>query len=183
MNFKAHEKALVSPGAKIGAMTRIWAYSNVQDGATIGEDCNICDGCFVEKGASIGSQVTLKNNVCIWDGITLEDGVFVGAGAVFINDRLPRSKRKDWVLEKTIVQKGATVGANATIMCGLTIGTYAFIGAGSVVTKDVPPYALVVGNPAKQVGYACRCGRKLNAGLSCSCGSQYQLLNNTLAAL
>lgn len=152
MSFKAHEKALVAKGAVIGEGTRIWAFANILDGAVIGSHCNICDGCFVEKGAVIGNHVTLKNQVCVWDGVTLEDDVFVGAGATFINDRNPKSHRKDaWVLEKTVVKKGASIGANATIMCGLTIGEGAVVGAGSVVTKDVPAHTTVVGNPAKKI--------------------------------
>ena len=152
MSYKAHEKALVSPGAHIGAGTRIWAFANILDGVVIGADCNICDGCFVEKGAVIGNHVTLKNHVCVWDGVTLEDDVFVGAGTTFINDRNPRSNRKDaWVLEKIVVKKGASIGANATIMCGVTIGEYAVIGAGSVVLKDVPAHTTVVGNPARKI--------------------------------
>ena len=147
-----HEKALVHPNAKIGEGTRVWAFANILNGAVIGSHCNICDGCFVEKGARIGDHVTLKNHVAVWDGITLEDDVFVGSGVGFINDRLPRSNRKDaWKLEKVTVKKGAAIGANATIMCGVTIGEYAMVGAGSVVTRDVAPHTVVVGNPARQV--------------------------------
>ena len=118
----------------------------------MGSHCNICDGCFIEKGGVLGNHVTLKNNVAVFDGVTLEDDVFVGAGVAFINDRNPRSNRKDaWTLEKTLVKKGASIGANATIMCGLTIGEGAVVGAGSVVTKDVAAHATVVGNPARQI--------------------------------
>ena len=184
MRFKVHEKALVSPNAQIGDRTRIWAFANVQEGAVIGSDCNICDGCFVEKGAVLGSHVTLKNHVCIWDGVTLEDEVFVGAGATFINDRNPRSNRKDaWVLERTVVKKGASIGANATILCGIIIGDHAFVGAGSVVTRDVPPFSLVVGSPARFAGHVCQCGHKMNHALTCVCGKKYQLLQNTVVAL
>ncbi len=152
MSFKAHEKALVSPNATIGDRTRVWAFANILEGAVIGQDCNICDGCFIEKGAVIGNHVTLKNHVCVWDGVTLEDNVFVGAGATFINDRNPKSGRTDaWVLEKTLVKKGASIGANATIMCGITIGEGAVVGAGSVVTKNVAAHTTVVGNPAKKI--------------------------------
>src|ERR1019366_6325143 len=127
------------------------------------EHCNICDGCYVERGAVIGNHVTLKNGVAVFNGVTLQDEVFVGAGVAFINDRNPRSHRLDaWVLEKTMVQKGATIGANATVMCRLTIGAYAVVGAGALVIKDVPAHTIVVGNPARMVGYACRCGRTLN---------------------
>jgi UDP-2-acetamido-3-amino-2,3-dideoxy-glucuronate N-acetyltransferase len=176
MSTFKHDKALVHPGAKIGEGTRIWAFANILDGAVIGSACNICDGCFVEKGGVIGNHVTLKNHVAIWDGVTLEDDVFVGANVIFINDRNPRSNRTDaWKLERTTVRKGATIGAGATVMCGLTIGEYAVVGAGSVVTKNVDAHTIVVGNPARFQGYACRCGRKLNHELKCSCGSAYQL--------
>lgn len=176
-DYTQHEQALVHPGARIGKETRVWAFANVQDGAVIGESCNVADGCFVEGGAVVGNHVTLKNNVMLFNGVTVDDDVFIGAHTVFVNDRNPRSHRSDdWALEKTRVSRGATIGTNCTVMCGLTIGTYAFIGAGSVVTKDVPPYRLVCGNPAKEVGFVCQCGRKLmEPDLSCSCGKQYTL--------
>ena len=181
MSFFKHEKALVHHGAKIGEGTRIWANANILDGAIIGEHCNVCDGCYVERGAIIGDHVTLKNGVAVFDGVTLEDDVFVGAGVAFINDRNPRSHRSDaWVLEKTFVKKGATIGANATVMCGVEIGAYAVIGAGCVVTKSVPDQVIVVGNPARKAGYACRCGRTLNNDLKCSCGTSYQINNNKI---
>ena len=174
MSFFKHERALVHPGACIGEGTRIWANANILEGAVIGEHCNIGDGCYVEGGALIGNHVTLKNGVALFDGVTLQDDVFVGAGAVFINDRHPRSHRRDaWVLEKILVQKGAVIGANATLMCGVTIGTYAVVGAGCVVTKNVPNHTIVVGNPARMAGYACRCGRTLNDELKCACGASY----------
>lgn len=174
MSFSKHDHALVHPGARIGEGTRIWAFANILDGAVIGSQCNICDGCFVEKGALIGNHVTLKNHVAIWDGVTLEDDVFVGAGTAFINDRYPRSNRKDaWTLEKITVKKGATIGANATILCGVTIGEYAVVAAGSVVTKDVAAHTIVKGNPARASGRACRCGRPLNPSFQCTCGLKY----------
>ncbi len=176
MSHFQHEKALVSPLAKIGEGTRIWAFANIEGGTTIGQNCNICDGCYVEKGVVIGNHVTLKNGVNVFNGITLEDDVFCGANTAFINDRHPRSHRTNpWVLEKTLVKKGATIGANATILCGITIGQYAFVGAGSVVTKNVPDFALVVGTPARFVGYACCCGKKLNPTYRCDCGKEYTL--------
>lgn len=176
MGYFQHDKALIAPGAKIGEGTRIWAFTNIQEGAVIGEHCNICDGCYIEKGASVGNHVTLKNGVAIFDGVTLEDDVFCGAHTAFINDRYPRSHRDDaWALEKTLIKKGATIGANATILCGLTVGQYAFVGAGSVVTKDVHAYAMVVGSPARFVGYTCRCGKKLNSAYRCECGREYDV--------
>lgn len=176
MNFFKHDQALVNPKAQIGDHTRVWAFANIQEGAMIGEYCNICDGCFVEGGAVIGNHVTIKNGVEVFNGVTIEDDVFLGAHSTFINDKYPRSNRKDaWVLEKTFVKKGATIGANATIMGGVTIGEFAVVGAGSVVTKNVPPYTIVVGNPAKLIGYACACGRKLNDDLLCGCGLTYTI--------
>src|SRR5580698_10446528 len=184
MNFFIHERAMVHPEAQIGDGTRIWANANILKGAIIGDHCNICDGCYVEKGAIIGNHVTLKNGVAVFDGVTLADDVFVGAGVAFINDRNPRSHRNDaWDLEKTLVQKGASIGANATIMCGLTIGAYAVIGAGTVVIKDVPAHTIAVGNPARPVNYACFCGRVLNDDLKCVCGASFQITNNTIVAL
>ena len=156
----------------------------ILEGAVIGKNCNICDGCYVEQGAIIGDHVTLKNGVAVFDGVTLEDDVFVGAGVAFINDRNPRSHRSDaWVLEKTLVQKGATIGANATVICGIRIGPNAIVGAGTVVIKDVPAYTIVVGNPARWAGHACRCGRTLNDDLKCSCGTSYQIINDKIVEL
>ena len=184
MSFFKHDRAIVHPDATIGEGTRIWANANILNGAIIGEHCNVCDGSYVERGAVIGNHVTLKNGVAVFDGITLEDDVFVGAGAAFINDRNPRSHRSDdWTLEKTLVKKGATIGANATIMCGITIGQYAVVGAGCVVIKHVPDYAIVVGNPGRVVGCACHCGRTLNDALQCTCGAAYQINNNTIVPL
>jgi len=181
--FSQHKNALVAEKAKIGNNTRLWAFVNVQDDAQIGEHCNICDGCFIEKGAVIGNHVILKNGVNVFDGVTLEDNVFCGANAAFTNDRHPRSVRRDpWVLEKTLVKKGATIGSNAVILCGLTVGQYAVVGAGAVVTKNVADYEIVAGNPARPLGYACQCGRKLSADYFCAaCRKQFLLLDNKLA--
>ena len=175
---------MVHPNARIGEGTRIWANANILEGAIIGEHCNIADGCFVEQGGIVGNHVTLKNGVAVFNGVVLEDDVFVGAGATFINDRNPRSHRSDaWVLETTCVKKGATIGANATVMCGVTIGTYAVIGAGTVVLKNVPDYTIVVGNPARWAGYVCRCGKTLSDELKCACGNSYQISNNKIIPL
>ncbi|MBN1870205.1 MAG: N-acetyltransferase [Candidatus Omnitrophica bacterium] len=175
MSYFKHEQAIVDKKAQIGEKTRVWAFTNIQGGAVIGRECNICDGSFVEKGAVIGDHVTIKHHVAVFDGVTIEDDVFVGSNVAFINDRHPRSHRADpWTLEKTVVQKGATLGSNSVILCGVTIGEYAVVGAGSVVTKDVPAHAVVFGNPAKAEGYACRCGRKLNGKFQCACGARYQ---------
>jgi acetyltransferase-like isoleucine patch superfamily enzyme len=175
MHYFKHPKALVAKKAVIGKKTRVWAFANIQEGARIGAHCNVADHCYIEKGVTIGDHVTIKNGVSIFEGISLEDYVFCGTNVVFVNDRRPRSQRQGgWILEKILVQKGATIGSNATVLCGLTIGTYALIGAGSVVTKDVPAYAIVVGNPARVVGFACQCGFKLDKKFSCVCGLTYR---------
>lgn len=152
MNYFVHEKALCE-SSRIGAGTRIWAFAHVLPGATIGADCNICDGVFVENDVLLGDNVTVKCGVQLWDGVTLEDGVFVGPNATFTNDLRPRSKVYPEAFLRTTVEQGASIGANATILPGLRIGRNAMIGAGAVVTRSVPPNAIVVGNPARIVGY------------------------------
>ena len=146
-----HELACVET-TNIGIGTRIWAFSHVLPGAVIGADCNICDHVFIENDVIVGNRVTIKCGVQLWDGLRLEDDVMVGPNATFTNDLFPRSKQP-FELRHTIVMHGASIGANATILCGITIGEGAMIGAGSVVTKDVPPFAVVVGNPAKVIRY------------------------------
>lgn len=175
MRYKKHDKALVDDGAVIGEGTRVWAHTHIQHGAVVGKNCNICDGTFIERGAVVGDEVTIKHNVSIFDGVTIEDHVFIGSNIAFINDRFPRSHIADnWKLEKTLIKKGATLGANVVVLCGLTVGEYAFVGAGSVVTKDVPPHTIVVGNPAKPLGLACICGGRLDEKLVCVCGKKYK---------
>ena len=172
--YFSHKTALIGSKAKIGEKTKIWAFVNIQDGAVIGKSCKIGDCCFIEKGVVIGDHVTLKNGICVFDGIRIEDDVFCGVNTVFTNDRYPRSHRSTpWVLEKTLIKKGATIGSNATILCGIVVGEYAVVGAGSVVTKNILPYQIVVGNPARFAGFACRCGKKLSSTLKCSCGRSY----------
>lgn len=146
-----HPAAIVEDGARIGEGTRIWAFAHILAGAVIGKDCNICDHVFVENEIFIGDRVTVKCGVQIWDGVWLEDDVFVGPNATFTNDPFPRSKQaiQSW---KTVIQKGASIGANATILPGIVIGEHAMIGAGSVVTKDVTAYGVMAGNPAVRIG-------------------------------
>lgn len=153
MSYYKHPQALVEEGAVIGDNTRVWAWSHVLGGAVIGQDCNLCDHTFVENKVAIGNRVTIKCGVYIWEGITLEDDVFIGPCVAFTNDKFPRSKQYPAEYSKTIIRQGASIGANSTILPGITIGQSAMIGAGSVVTKDVPPYAIVRGNPGRIVGY------------------------------
>lgn len=151
MNFFKHSHALVE-SKQIGDNSRIWAFAHVLPGARIGAGCNICDHVFIENDVIIGDRVTIKCGVQIWDGIRLEDDVMVGPNATFTNDLFPRSKQP-FQLRSTLVERGASIGANATILCGITIGAGAMIGAGSVVTKDVPPRAVIVGNPGRIIRY------------------------------
>lgn len=163
MDYFAHETAVIDEGATIGNGTKIWHFSHIMGGAEIGENCVIGQNCFVAKGAVLGNVVKLENNVSVYTFVTLEDGVFVGPSAVFTNDINPRSfypKGGKWI--STLVRRGASIGANATIRCGITIGTWALVGAGAVVTKDVLDYAIVVGVPAKQTGWICECGEKIH---------------------
>jgi serine acetyltransferase len=147
-----HPQALVESAA-IGAGTRIWAFVHVLPGAVVGADCNLCDHVFVENDVRVGDRVTIKSGVQLWDGITLEDDVFVGPNATFMNDRFPRSGQRSAAPVRTVVRAGASIGANATILPGITVGRAAMVGAGAVVTQDVPPHAIVVGNPAYIQGY------------------------------
>ena len=160
----------------VGPRTRIWAFAHILDGATIGSDCNICDHAFIEGRVRVGDRVTVKNGVQLYDGVVVEDDVFLGPNCIFTNDLTPRAaiKKSAESLSSTLVQRGATIGANATIVCGVTIGAHAFVGAGAVVTRSVPAHALVVGNPARRLAWVCRCGSRLDATLRCSCGAVYR---------
>ena len=152
-DFYVHPQGLCE-SSRVGARTRIWAFTHVLPNAVIGRDCNIGENVFIENDVMLGDRVTVKAGVQLWDGVTLEDDVFVGPNATFTNDRFPRSKQYPEAFSKTIVRHGASIGANATILPGLTIGSKAMVGAGAVVTHSVPPNAIVVGNPARIVGYA-----------------------------
>jgi acetyltransferase-like isoleucine patch superfamily enzyme len=156
--YFAHDTAVVDPGARIGAGTRVWHHSHVRDGAVVGRDCILGKNVYVDVGARIGDRVKVQNNVSVYDGVVVEDDVFVGPSAVFTNDRYPRASG-DWELVPTTVRRGASIGANATIVCGVELGAWSVVGAGSVVTRSVADHAIVVGNPAHQVGWACECGR------------------------
>ncbi|HVR70196.1 MAG TPA: WxcM-like domain-containing protein [Vicinamibacteria bacterium] len=154
-----HPTALVDGGAQVGAGTRIWAFTHLLSGAAVGADCNICDHVFIEGGVKVGDRVTVKSGVQLWNGITLEDDVFVGPNATFTNDLFPRSRVHPQEFARTLVRRGATVGANATVLAGRTIGVNAMVGAGAVVTQDVPPNAIVTGNPARITGYVSTRGK------------------------
>jgi UDP-2-acetamido-3-amino-2,3-dideoxy-glucuronate N-acetyltransferase len=194
-------KAFIHPTAlvetkQIGPGTRIWAFSHVLAGASIGANCNIGDHCFIESNVAIGDDVTIKNGNAIWEGVQLEDGVFVGPSVVFTNDLRPRSPRladaapryadQDWLVP-TLVRRGATLGAGAVILAGITVGEYAFVAAGAVVTHDVAPHALVVGIPARAGGWVCRCGSSLDLGprsANCpSCARAYALVKGAVQPL
>jgi UDP-2-acetamido-3-amino-2,3-dideoxy-glucuronate N-acetyltransferase len=174
--FMRHESAYVDQGAQVGSGTRIWHFSHIMAGARIGKNCSLGQNVNVASRAVLGNEVKVQNNVSIYDDVDIEDGVFCGPSMVFTNVINPRSfiERKH-EYKKTIVQRGASIGANATIVCGVTLGAYCFVGAGSVVTKDVPDYALVYGSPACQHGWVCSCGVKLTEALVCpECGKTYQ---------
>lgn len=184
-SFFQHPMAVVEAGAVIGQGTRIWAFAHVLSGAVIGEECNICDHTFIEGRVRIGNRVTIKCGVYLWDGLILEDDVFIGPAAVFTNDLRPRSRKPLRDIPQTILQEGCTVGANSTTLPGVTIGRWAMVAAGAVVTRNVPDFGLVRGTPARLVGWVCRCGEKLSHGgrgeWKCICGAEYrQLAPNTL---
>lgn len=170
-----HPRALCETGA-VGPRTRIWAFAHLLPGAVVGADCNVCDHVFIEGGAVVGSNVTIKNGVLVWDRVTVEDDVFLGPGAVFTNDLTPRAAHKKGRegFAPTLVRRGATIGANATIVCGVVVGPHAMVGAGSVVVADVAAHSLVVGNPARHVGWVCECGTRLDPALACGCGRAYR---------
>jgi acetyltransferase-like isoleucine patch superfamily enzyme len=171
-----HPTALVA-SPRLGEGTRVWAFVNILAGATIGRDCNVCDRCFVENDVVVGDRVTIKTGVSLWDGVRLEDDVFVGPDVSFANDARPRSGVRSVSHPRTLVRRGASLGSGAVLLPGITVGTWAMVGAGSVVTRDVPDFALVYGNPARVRGYVCRCASTLafDGPLArCSCGRAFR---------
>jgi UDP-2-acetamido-3-amino-2,3-dideoxy-glucuronate N-acetyltransferase len=177
--YFVHPTSIVDEPMEIGEGTKIWHFTHIMSGARIGENCIIGQNVFIGSGAILGKNIKVQNNVSIFDGVILEDDVFCGPSMVFTNVFNPRSflsRKKEF--RKTLVRKGATLGANATIVCGNTIGQYAFIGAGSVVTKDVPDYALVYGNPGKVEGWVCQCAEEIRfrsgRAVCRACGMKYR---------
>src|SRR3954468_17903542 len=177
-DFFAHESSYIDDGAVIGKGTKIWHFCHVMAGAVIGESCNLGQNVVVMPGTRLGSNVKVQNNVSIYEGVELEDDVFCGPSCVFTNVTNPRShvSRKS-EYRRTLVKRGSSIGANATIVCGVTLGEYAFVGAGAVITRDVAPYALMAGVPAKRIGWMCQCGERLpdgGAGTCKACGTTYE---------
>jgi len=189
MNYTKHETAVVDAGCSIGEGTKIWHFSHIMPDATLGEKCNIGQNVVISPKVTLGNNVKVQNNVSIYTGVECEDDVFLGPSMVFTNILNPRSAvvRRDQYI-RTKVKKGASIGANATIVCGITLGEYCLIGAGAVVTKDVPAYGLVVGNPAKQMGWVSAFGHRLNfndenLAVCSESGERYRLEKNKVQKL
>ena len=178
-DFFVHESSYVDDGAQIGKGSKIWHFSHIMSGAVIGERCNLGQNVVVMPGTRLGNNVKVQNNVSIYEGVEIEDDVFCGPSCVFTNVMNPRShvSRKS-EYQRTLVKRGASIGANATIVCGSTLGEYSFIGAGAVVTSDVPDFALMIGVPARRVGWMCQCGLRLELksgkAVCAGCGASYQ---------
>ncbi|WP_019534889.1 acyltransferase [Paenibacillus ginsengihumi] len=188
--YFVHPSSYIDPGAQVGSGTKIWHFSHIMSGADIGSHCNIGQNVFIANNVKVGNHVKVQNNVSLYEGIVLEDYVFCGPSMVFTNVKTPRSAfprntSKDY--KTTVVKKGASIGANATIVCGVTIGEWAFVAAGAVVTKDIPAYALVAGVPARHKGWVCQCGITLHFQedkATCQdCGRKYALNSDNKAAI
>ena len=180
-----HPGSIVEPDVSLGEGTRVWAFTHILPGAKIGKNCNICDHPFIEGNVVIGDNVTIKSGVYIWEGTSISDNVFIGPCVAFTNDLKPRSKKYDSKFVGPQLKEGSSIGANATILPGIEIGEWAMVGAGSVVTKNVPPYSLVLGNPACFVGWICQCGERLyfkpdSEFTTCQCKKVYCLKNNVI---
>lgn len=174
-DYFTHSHALCESD-DIGPRTRVWAFTHILPGASVGADCNVCDHAFIESDVVIGDRVTVKNRVLIFDGVTIEDDVFLGPAVVFTNDLRPRAevKKSGDALTRTLVRRGATLGAGVVVVAGHTVGEYSFTGAGAVITSDLAPHGFYVGNPARRKGWVCRCGDRLDADLRCPCGRSYR---------
>lgn len=175
-----HPTATVDPRAALGPGARVWHWSQIREGAQIGAESIVGKGCYIDADVEIGSRVKIQSNVSIFHGVTIEDGVFVGPHACFTNDKAPRAITPegalkgpdDWSVSATRIRYGASIGANATVVCGVTVGRFAMVAAGAVVTRDVPDYGLVLGNPARLAGYVCPCGLRLPGGLGAGAGAR-----------
>lgn len=182
-NYFVHESSYIDENVEIGQGTKIWFFCHVQSGAVIGDKCNIGQNVNIANNVKIGNNCKIQNNVSVYEGVELEDDVFCGPSMVFTNDITPRANiRREY--KHTVLRKGCSVGANATIVCGNEIGRYAMVAAGAVVTKNIKPYALVMGIPAKQVGWVCKCGNILDDNFKCaSCGKHYELINDEMSEI
>ncbi|MEM9487997.1 MAG: acyltransferase [Myxococcota bacterium] len=187
-SYFVHPTAVVDDGAQIGAGCKVWHFVHIMPGAVLGTDCVIGQGCYIGN-VRIGNGVRVQNNVSVYDGVILEDYVFAGPSCVFTNVMNPRAEvDRKHEYQETIVKRGATIGANATIVCGVTIGEYAFVGAGALVRTDVPPHAVVVGVPTRQVGWMCACGERIREAadvtITCpACGRRYHAVRGGLEQL
>lgn len=181
-NYFVHESSYLDENVTVGEGTKIWHFCHIQSGVSVGNNCVLGQNVNIGMGVKIGNGVKIQNNVSVYTGVTLEDYVFCGPSCVFTNDLTPRAKypKDSSVYKKTIVQTGASIGANATVVCGNSIGRWALVGAGAVVASDVPDYAVVIGVPARVVGWVCECGTQLGEDLQCSCGRKYQKCGNGL---
>ena len=164
-----HPSAHVAQNVKIDEGTKVWINAQIREGAVIGKGCIIGKDAYIDTDVNIGNNVKIQNGVSVYKGVNIEDDVFIGPNAVFTNDMYPRARNQNWEIIPTVLKSGCSVGANATIVCGITLGEFCMVGAGSVVTKDVPPFGLVVGNPARLVGYVCKCGRRVDGDQCHTC--------------
>jgi acetyltransferase-like isoleucine patch superfamily enzyme len=169
-NVYIHPSAHVSEQAYIGKGTKIWINAQIRENATVGENCVLGKDTYIDAGVVIGNGVKIQNGVSIYRGVTISDDVFIGPNTCFSNDYYPRAFNADWKVVETKIERGASIGANATIICGYILGEYCMVGAGSVVTRDIPPFKLVMGNPARQIRNVCKCGESLNGDTCSVCG-------------
>ena len=176
MSYFVHESSFVDDDVEIGEGTKVWCFCHIQKGARIGEKCSLGQNVNISNNVKIGDGVKIQNNVAVYEGVEIEDDVFCGPSCVFTNDLTPRAKypKGHENYKKTLIKRGASIGANATVVCGHTVGEWALIGAGAVVTSDVPAHALMLGIPAVRKGWVCECGSVLNEDLICSCGRKYE---------
>ncbi|MDR2337619.1 MAG: N-acetyltransferase [Deltaproteobacteria bacterium] len=175
MSSFIHNTAHIADNVQIGEDTKIWINTQVRENVKIGRNCNIGKDCYIDHGVIIGDNVKIQNGVSVYNGVTIENDVFVGPNVVFTNDYYPRATNSDWEIKKTLIKRGASLGANSTIVCSHIIGKYAMVGAGSVITHDVSPYSMVVGNPAKQIGNVCTCGHPIKNNLCTKCGKFFNI--------